>query len=80
MKKNKKYWILGVALLFLFIFVIIAGTTRLATDSGWDTDYDIGYDSDLVINGLGFVKIVNKGKIDIYLDKNVNTFVRKSLI
>lgn len=44
------------------------------------TNYDIGYDSDLVINGLGFVKIVNKGKIDIYLDKNVNTFVRKSLI
>ena len=45
MKKNKKYWILGVALLFLFIFVIIAGTTRLATDSGWDTDYDTGSSS-----------------------------------
>ena len=42
--------------------------------------YDVKYDSDIVINGLGFVKIVNKGKIDIYLDKTINTFMRKSLI
>lgn len=44
------------------------------------TTYDVKYDSDLVINGLGFVKIVDKGKIDIYLDKNVGSFMRKSLI
>ena len=44
------------------------------------TSYDIKYDSDIVINGLGFIKIVNKGKADIYLDKNINTFMRKSLI
>ena len=42
--------------------------------------YEMKYDEDLVINGLGFVKIVNKGVIDVYLDKNVDTFTRKSLI
>lgn len=42
--------------------------------------YDVKYDEDLVINGLGFIKIVNKGVIDIYLDKDVETFMRKSLI
>lgn len=44
------------------------------------TTYDIRYDEDLVINGLGFVKIVNKGVIDIYIDKDVDVFTRKSLI
>ncbi len=43
-------------------------------------DYTVKYDSDLVINGLGFIKIVNKGKISIYIDKTINTFMRKSLI
>ncbi len=42
--------------------------------------YAVKYDEDLVINGLGFVKIVNKGLIDVYIDKNVETFMRKSLI
>ena len=42
--------------------------------------YDVKYDEDLVINGLGFVKIVNKGLIDVYIDKDVETFMRKSLI
>lgn len=42
--------------------------------------YDVKYDSDLVISGLGFVKIVDKGVIDVYIDKNVDTFMRKSLI
>lgn len=42
--------------------------------------YDIGYDHDLVIPGLGFIKIVNKGVVDIYLDKNIKAFIRKSLI
>lgn len=44
------------------------------------TTYNMKYDEDIVINGLGFVKIVNKGVIDVYLDKNVKTFTRKSLI
>lgn len=44
------------------------------------TTYDIRYDEDLVINGLGFVKIVDKGVIDLYIDKDVEVFTRKSLI
>lgn len=42
--------------------------------------YQVKYDEDLVINGLGFIKIVNKGVVDVYIDKNVETFTRKSLI
>ena len=42
--------------------------------------YDVKYDEDLVISGLGFVKIVNKGVIDVYIDKDVDSFMRKSLI
>lgn len=42
--------------------------------------YDVKYDEDLVINGLGFVKVVSKGLIDVYIDKDVETFMRKSLI
>ena len=44
------------------------------------TTYDVKYDEDLVINGLGFVKIVDKGVIDVYIDQNVDVFLRKSLI
>lgn len=42
--------------------------------------YNMKYDEDLAISGLGFVKIVNKGVIDVYIDKDVDTFTRKSLI
>ena len=42
--------------------------------------YAVKYDEDLVITGLGFIKIVNKGLIDVYIDKNVDTIMRKSLI
>ena len=38
------------------------------------------YDEDLVISGLGFIKIVNKGTIDLYIDQNIDTYTRKSLI
>ena len=41
--------------------------------------YNMKYDEDLVISGLGFIKIVNKGTIDIYIDKDVETFTRRSL-
>ena len=44
------------------------------------TTYDVKYDTDLVITGLGFIKIVDKGIIDVYLDKSVNSFLRDSLI
>ena len=42
--------------------------------------YEMKYNEDLVVEGLGFIKIVNKGIIDLYINKNVNTFTRKSLI
>ena len=42
--------------------------------------YNMKYDEDLVISGMGFVKIVDKGVIDIYIDKDVDTFTRRSLI
>lgn len=44
------------------------------------TTYEVKYDEDLVINGLGFIKIVNKGVIDVYLNKDVDAFLRKKLI
>ena len=42
--------------------------------------YHMKYDEDLVINGMGFVKIVNKGIVDVYIDKDIDTFTRRSLI
>ena len=42
--------------------------------------YNMKYDEDLVVSGLGFVKVVDKGTINIYIDKDVDTFIRKSLI
>lgn len=42
--------------------------------------YHMKYDEDLVISGLGFIKIVNKGVVDLYIDKDVDSFTRKSLI
>ena len=43
-------------------------------------NYSVKFDEDLVINGLGFVKIVEKGVIDVYIDKDIDTYMRKSLI
>lgn len=43
-------------------------------------EMNLKFREDLVIYGLGFVKIVIEGKIGIYLDKDVKTFVRKNLI
>lgn len=42
--------------------------------------YDVFFDQDLVISGLGFVKIVKKGKIDLYIEKSIKTFIRSNLI
>ena len=41
---------------------------------------DVGYHQDLVINGLGFIKIVEKAVVDIYVENNVEVFTRDSLI
>jgi ribosome biogenesis GTPase A len=42
--------------------------------------YEVKYDNDIVINGLGFIKVVNKGKVDIYINKDTEVFFRRSLI
>ena len=41
---------------------------------------NVGYHQDIVINGLGFIKIVEKAVVDIYVENNVEVFVRDSLI
>lgn len=43
-------------------------------------EIDVGYHEDLVINGMGFIKIVNKAKINVYINKDVEVFTRSSLI
>ena len=43
-------------------------------------EYDLKFHEDLCVYGLGFVKIVLNGKIGVYLDKDVKTFIRKNLI
>ena len=41
---------------------------------------DVGYNEDLVIDGLGFIKITEKCKVSIYINKDTDVFVRESLI
>lgn len=43
-------------------------------------EYELKFHEDLVVYGLGFIKIVLNGKIGIYLDKDVKTFLRKNII
>ena len=44
------------------------------------TEFSINHYEDLVINGLGFIKIVDPCKISVYIDQKVDIFKRKSLI
>ena len=44
------------------------------------TTYHVKYGEDLVVSGLGFIKMVDKCEIDVYIDQNVDTFLRKNLI
>ncbi len=43
-------------------------------------EYDLLFHEDLVIYGLGFIKIVLNGKIGIYINKDIKTFLRKNII
>jgi len=43
-------------------------------------ELEVGYRQDVVINGLGFIKIVDKAKINLYINKDVEVFIRDSLI
>ncbi len=41
---------------------------------------ELGYREDIVINGLGWVKLVDKAKVNIYIDKNVEVFTRRNFV
>ena len=43
-------------------------------------EYELSFHNDLVIYGLGFIKRVINGRIGIYLNKDVKTFLRKNMI
>jgi len=43
-------------------------------------ELDIMDDSDVVIQGLGFIKFTHKSKIVLYTKEDVSVFVRKNLI
>lgn len=43
-------------------------------------ELDVLYHEDVVVNGLGFIKIVEKAKVTVYIDKNVEVYTRRSLI
>ncbi|MBR4619077.1 MAG: ribosome biogenesis GTPase YqeH [Bacilli bacterium] len=42
--------------------------------------YQLPFNQDIVIKGLGFIKVVNRGEVDIYLNQRVDTFIRDNLI
>lgn len=42
--------------------------------------YQLSFNQDIVIKGLGFIKVVNRGVVDIYLNQRVETFLRDNLI
>ncbi len=41
---------------------------------------EVGYNNDLCINGLGFIKMTSKGNVDLYIDSKVTTYIRNNLI
>ena len=41
---------------------------------------EVGYNNDLCINGLGFIKMTSKGNVDLYIDPKVTTYIRNNLI
>ncbi len=43
-------------------------------------DFDIDNNSDIVINGFGYIKIVNACKVRLYINNDTNVYVRKSMI
>jgi len=44
------------------------------------TEFELGYREDIVINGLGWAKVVEKAKVYVYTDKNVEVFTRRNFI
>lgn len=41
---------------------------------------NLKYKEDVVINGLGWIKIVDKGIVEVYVDKNVECYTRRNFI
>jgi len=46
----------------------------------YPNELDVLYHEDVVVNGLGFIKIVEKARVIVYADKNVEIYTRRSLI
>ena len=42
--------------------------------------FELKYREDVVINGLGWAKVVDKGIVEVYVDKNVEVFTRHNFI
>jgi hypothetical protein len=42
--------------------------------------FDVKVREDIVINGLGFIKIIYSSNVKIYTNKDIEVFTRKSLI
>ena len=43
-------------------------------------ELNVLYHEDIVVNGLGFIKVVEKADVAVYTDKNVEVYTRRSLI
>lgn len=43
-------------------------------------ELNVLYHEDIVVNGLGFIKVVEKADVAVYADKNVEVYTRRSLI
>lgn len=43
-------------------------------------EVSVSFNKDIVIDGLGFIKVVDKGKFNLYLDRRVKYFTRDNLI
>lgn len=43
-------------------------------------EINLKYHEDIVVYGLGFIKTILEGKVNVYVDKDVSVFTRKSMI
>ena len=46
----------------------------------FEKSYDLKFYEDIVIDGLGWIKVVGRGKVALYLPKEVSSYTRKNLI
>ena len=55
-------------------------TRQQALKDLFPNELNVLYHEDIVINGLGFIKVVEKADVIVYADKNVEIYTRRSLI